>query len=71
MQSAKQFFCLLDADLWGFAFHHTMLDTAHRGKRIQRYDVALHQGVEKMPQGGNGLILRGCGAFQLPDIITR
>ena len=41
-----------------------MLDAPDRVKRVQDDGVAGDQGVEKMPQGGERLVLGGVGSGQ-------
>ena len=61
---------LREADLRRLAVQDLMLDPPDRVKGIQDDGVARDQGVEKMPQAGEGLVLGGGRHRQVPKEAT-
>lgn len=52
----KQLARLLDGQLGRPAFGDAVFDAAHGGEEVEGDGVALDQGVEEMPQRGQGLV---------------
>ena len=67
VDGAEQFPGLGDGELGGLAVQHGVLPAPHGGERVQSHGMARDQGIEEMPQGGQGLVLGGAVAGQLVD----